>query len=107
MQDPALVGVFSNYNINVPQLFADLDRTKAQQLGLSVDEIFRTMQIYLGSIYVNDFNQFGRTYQVIAQADKPFRANPQDILRLQTRNSGRAKWCRLARWSSVKETFRP
>jgi len=85
-QDPALVQVYSNYNVNVPQLFANLDRTKAVQLGIPVDEVFRTMQIYLGSLYVNDFNQFGRTYQVIAQADKEFRSTPQDILRLQTRN---------------------
>ena len=85
-QDPALTQVYSNYNVNVPQLFANLDRTKAVQLGIPVDEVFRTMQIYLGSLYVNDFNQFGRTYQVIAQADKEFRSTPQDILRLQTRN---------------------
>jgi len=85
--DPALMQVYSNYNVNVPQLSANLDRTKAVQLGIPVEEIFRTMQIYLGSLYVNDFNQFGRTYQVIAQADKEFRSTPQDITRLQTRNS--------------------
>ncbi|GJM03527.1 MAG: multidrug efflux RND transporter permease subunit [Rhodomicrobium sp.] len=104
--DPALVGVYSNYNINVPQLFADLDRTKAQQLGIPVDEVFRTMQIYLGSIYVNDFNQFGRTYQVIAQADKPFRATPQDILRLQTKNV-EGKMVPLGTVLKVNETFGP
>ncbi|VAX08842.1 RND efflux system, inner membrane transporter [hydrothermal vent metagenome] len=85
-QNPALTQVYSNYNVNVPQLLAKLDRTKAVQLGIPVEEVFRTMQIYLGSLYVNDFNQFGRTYQVIAQADKQFRATPEDILRLQTRN---------------------
>jgi len=84
--DPALTNIFSNYNVNVPQLHANLDRTKAVQLGIPIDEVFRTMQIYLGSLYVNDFNQFGRTYQVIAQADKEFRSKPQDILRLQMRN---------------------
>ena len=72
---PELAGVFSNFNINVPQLYADLDRTKAEQLGVDVQDVFDTMQIYLGSLYVNDFNRFGRTYEVIAQADTPFRAN--------------------------------
>lgn len=103
---PALAGVYTNYNINVPQLFADLDRTKAQQLGIPVDEVFRTMQIYLGSIYVNDFNQFGRTYQVIAQAEKRFRSTPQDILRLQTRNA-EGKMVPLGSVIQVKETFGP
>jgi multidrug efflux pump len=83
---PELAGVFSTYDINAPQLDVQLDRTKANRIGVSVEEVFRTMQIYLGSIYVNDFNLFGRTYQVIAQADKRFRSTPQDITRLQTRN---------------------
>lgn len=84
--DPALAGIFSNYNINVPQLFTDIDRTKAIQLGIPMSDIFSTMQIYLGSQYVNDFNAFGRTYQVVAQADSQFRSTPDDIKRLQTRN---------------------
>jgi multidrug efflux pump len=104
--DPALMGVFSNYNINVPQLYADLDRTKAQQLGLPIDEIFRTMQIYLGSVYVNDFNQFGRTYQVVAQAEKEFRSTPQDILRLQTRNAD-GEMVPLGSVIEVRESFGP
>jgi multidrug efflux pump len=83
---PELAGIFTSYEINVPQLYADLDRTKAQQLGIDVQDVFDAMQIYLGSLYVNDFNKFGRTYQVIAQADKEFRSKPDDILRLQTRN---------------------
>lgn len=86
-QTPELAGVFSNYSIGVPQLNADLDRTRAMQLGVDVQDVFDTMQIYLGSIYVNDFNKFGRTYQVVAQADSQFRANPQDILNLKTRNA--------------------
>ncbi len=104
--DPALVGVYSGYNINVPQLYVDLDRTKAQQLGLPIDEIFRTMQIYLGSIYVNDFNQFGRTYQVVAQADKEFRSTPQDILRLQVRNAN-GQMVPLGSVVRVEESFGP
>lgn len=104
--DPALTGVFSNYNVNVPQLYADLDRTKAQQLGLPIDEIFRTMQVYLGSIYVNDFNQFGRTYQVIAQAEKEFRSEPQDISRLQIRNAN-GEMVPLGTVLDVRESFGP
>jgi multidrug efflux pump len=105
-QDPALVGVYSNYNVNVPQLFANLDRTKAVQLGIPVEQVFRTLQIYLGSLYVNDFNQFGRTYQVIAQADKEFRSTPQDISRLQARNS-EGNMVPLATIIQVEEAFGP
>ncbi len=83
---PELAGIFSSYKVNVPQLYADLDRTKAMQLGVDVQDVFDTMQIYLGSLYVNDFNKFGRTYQVVAQADKEFRSKPDDILKLQTKN---------------------
>ena len=105
-QDPALVGVYSNYNVNVPQLFANLDRTKAVQLGIPVEEVFRTLQIYLGSLYINDFNQFGRTYQVIAQADKEFRSTPQDISRLQARNN-EGNMVPLATIINVEEAFGP
>ncbi len=104
--DPALSRVFSNYNVNVPQLHANLDRTKAVQLGIPVEEVFRTLQIYLGSLYINDFNQFGRTYQVIAQADKEFRSRPEDILRLQTRNND-GQMVPLGSVINVEETFGP
>ncbi|MEM7172212.1 MAG: multidrug efflux RND transporter permease subunit [Pseudomonadota bacterium] len=103
---PELTGVFSSYNVNMPQLFADVDRTKASQLGIPVDEIFDTMQIYLGSLYINDFNQFGRTYQVIAQADKPFRSTPESIAQLQTRNSG-GQMVPLGSVVTVSESFGP
>ncbi|MBI1302093.1 MAG: multidrug efflux RND transporter permease subunit [Alphaproteobacteria bacterium] len=104
--DPALTGIFSSYNVNVPQLYANVDRTKAQQLGIPISDVFRTMQIYLGSSYVNDFNQFGRTYQVIAQADKEFRSRPSDILRLQTRNVD-GQMIPLGSIVEVEETFGP
>ncbi|MAS87542.1 MAG: multidrug efflux RND transporter permease subunit [Micavibrio sp.] len=104
--NPALTGIFSSYNVNVPQLYADLDRTKARKLGLSVDDIFNTMQIYLGSIYVNDFNQFGRTYQVIAQADKPYRAEQEDILKLKARNIA-GEMIPLGAVMDVERTFGP
>ncbi len=86
-QRPELAGVFTSYNVSVPQLFANLDRTKAMQLGVDVQDVFSAMQIYLGSLYVNDFNKFGRTYQVVAQADSDFRSKPDDVLKLQTRNA--------------------
>jgi multidrug efflux pump len=86
-KEPALQGVFSNFSTGVPQLFAHLDRIKAQQLGVDVQDVFDTMQAYLGSVYVNDFNRFGRTYEVIAQADADFREKPADIAQLKVRNT--------------------
>jgi len=85
-QNPKLEGMFSSFKNNAPQLFVDIDRTKTTQLGIDVQQIFDTLQIYLGSLYINDFNKFGRLYQVIAQADKEFRSKSDDILRLQIRN---------------------
>jgi multidrug efflux pump len=78
---------FSGFEIDVPQLYATVDRTRAQQLGVSVPDVFDTLQIYLGSLYVNDFNKFGRTYQVMVQADAPFRAHAEDIGLLKARNN--------------------
>jgi multidrug efflux pump len=86
-QAPELGPTFSSYQINVPQLNVDLDRVKAKQLGVPVTDVFNTMQIYLGSLYVNDFNRFGRVYQVRVQADAPFRQRADDILQLKTRNA--------------------
>ena len=103
---PELAGVFSNFNIGVPQLYAHLDRTKAMQLGVDVQDVFDTMQTYLGSIYVNDFNRFGRTYEVIAQADTPFRTKPDDILRLKVRNAS-GKMVPLGAVVTVSQTTGP
>jgi multidrug efflux pump len=89
MQAPELAGLFSSYQVNVPQLYADVDRTKARQLGVAVTDVFETMQIYLGSLYVNDFNKFGRVYSVRVQADAEFRARADDVGQLKVRsNSG-------------------
>jgi hydrophobe/amphiphile efflux-1 (HAE1) family protein/NodT family efflux transporter outer membrane factor (OMF) lipoprotein len=85
-QTPGLAGTFSGFTVNVPQLDADIDRVKAKTQGVPLQNLFETMQIYLGSLYVNDFNRFGRTYEVIAQADSQFRVHPEDITRLKTRN---------------------
>ncbi len=83
------MGLFSSYQVNVPQLYADIDRTRARQLDVPITSIFETMQVYLGSLYVNDFNKFGRTYSVRVQADSKFRARQDDIGQLKVRsNSG-------------------
>jgi multidrug efflux pump len=86
-QTPELAGLFSSFQVNVPQLYADVDRTRARQLGVPVTEVFDTMQIYLGSLYVNDFNRFGRTYSVRVQADAPFRAHAEDVGLLKVRSN--------------------
>jgi multidrug efflux pump len=89
--NPAAGGsIYSLFQVNTPQLNVDLDRTKARQLGVDVQGVFDTLQIYLGSLYINDFNKFGRVYQVVAQADKQFRSRPDDILNLRTRNEAGA-----------------
>jgi hydrophobe/amphiphile efflux-1 (HAE1) family protein len=86
-QTPELQGLFSSFQVNVPQVDADVDREKAKSQGVSVQELFDTMQVYLGSLYVNDFNAFGRTYPVTAQAEPNFRLQAEDVVRLKTRNA--------------------
>ncbi|HET7130852.1 MAG TPA: efflux RND transporter permease subunit, partial [Gammaproteobacteria bacterium] len=86
-QTPSLANVFSGFQVNAPQIRANVDRDKAQAQGVALTDLFETMQVYLGSLYVNDFNRFGRTYQVNAQADTQFRLEPDDILRLKVRNA--------------------
>lgn len=105
-QAPELGPAFSSYQINVPQLDVALDRVKAKQLGIPVDEVFDTMQIYLGSLYVNDFNKFGRVYQVRAQADAQFRSHPEDILQLKTRSRS-GQMVPLSSIASVSPSFGP
>jgi multidrug efflux pump len=84
---PALAGLFSSFQVNVPQVDADVDREKAKAEGVNLADVYQAMQAYLGSLYVNDFNRFGRTYQVNVSADPAFRHSPQDILQLKTRNA--------------------
>ena len=86
-RNPALGGAFSTYQINVPQLDINVDRVKAKRENVKLSDVFETLQVYLGSLYVNDFNRFGRTYQVVAQADAPFRAQLDDVMPLKTRNA--------------------
>jgi multidrug efflux pump len=105
-QAPELAGIFSSFQVNVPQLYADIDRTKARQLGVPVTEVFDTMQIYLGSLYVNDFNKFGRTYSVRVQADAPYRARAEDVGLLKVR-SGSGEMVPLSTLLHVKPSFGP
>jgi len=103
---PELGPTFSSYQIDVPQLDVALDRVKAKQLGVPVGDVFDTMQIYLGSLYVNDFNAFGRVYQVRVQADAPFRSHADDIGRLKTRNE-RGVMVPLSSLVTVEPTYGP
>jgi HAE1 family hydrophobic/amphiphilic exporter-1 len=82
-----IAAMFSSYRANSPQLFVEVDREQAQRLGVPLGEVFGALQAYLGSAYVNDFIQFGRIFQVKAQADAAFRATPEDILRLDVRSA--------------------
>jgi multidrug efflux pump len=89
-QQPGLVGLYTPFNANTPQLYADIDRTKAKMLNVPLNNLFDTLQVYLGSAYVNDFNLFGRTYRVTAQAEGAFRTDPDEIAKLKTRSASGA-----------------
>src|SRR5579872_1015879 len=99
-------GVYTSYQINVPQLFADVDRDRVKQQGVELSDLFQTLQIYLGSVYVNDFNRFGRTYQVMAQADAPYRATAEDIGQLKVKNA-KGDMVPLGSLIDVKQSFGP
>jgi multidrug efflux pump subunit AcrB len=86
-QTPGLQQVFSLYETATPQLFLDIDRTKAQLLGINIADVFSALQVYIGSSYVNDFNLLGRTFRVQAQAGAEFRLEPKDVLALRVRNT--------------------
>ncbi len=97
---------YSTYDINVPQLYANVDRTRAKQMGVALGDIYDTMQINLGSLYVNDFTKFGKTYQVIVQADAPYRADAEAITNLKTRNAA-GEMVPLGALMKVEPTFGP
>ncbi|MFY9986580.1 MAG: efflux RND transporter permease subunit [Chthoniobacterales bacterium] len=86
-KDPDFAGVFTLFNARSPSIYADIDRVKTEEVGLTPTDVFSTLEVYLGSQYVNDFNYLGRTYQVIAQGDGRFREKPEDIARLRARNA--------------------
>src|SRR5215203_6626857 len=78
---------FSLFETSTPQIYLDIDRTKAQLLGINIPDVFGALQTYLGSSYVNDFNLLGRTFRVIAQAESSNRLDPNDVLQIRVRNS--------------------
>jgi multidrug efflux pump len=105
-QTPQLAGVFPGVQVNVPQLDVEVDRDRVKREGISFTDLFQTMQIYLGSVYANDFNKFGRTYQVIVQADAPYRATAENISQLKVRNA-HGDMVPLGSVLKVKESFGP
>ncbi|WP_395683336.1 efflux RND transporter permease subunit [Dokdonella sp.] len=105
-QTPGMGFPISSYQANVPQLDAEVDRVKAKAQGVSLTELFDTLQTYLGSVYVNDFNQFGRTWQVIAQADGSFRDSVEDIAKLRTRNN-RGEMVPIGSMVKIHQTYGP
>jgi HAE1 family hydrophobic/amphiphilic exporter-1 len=94
---PEVAGVFSTYAVDTPQIYLDIDRDKAQVLGVKITDIFNALQSTLGSYYINDFNVFGRTWQVNVQAETPFRDKVDDIYRIYVRNA-QGGWSRSAPW---------
>ena len=106
LQTPGLAAAFTTFTTRVPQLQVDVDRTKAKSMGVALSDVYDTLQICLGSLYVNDFNRFGRTYQVTAQADGPFRAKPEDIRKLRCRNSA-GEMIPLGTLLTIQETIGP
>ena len=97
-QDRKLIGIFSGYRANVPQLYVDVDRTKVKSKNVQLSDVFQTLQVYLGSLYINDFNFLGRTYRVMAQADANFRAHPQDVNELEDPQPHRPDGADRGRW---------
>lgn len=86
-QEPGLVGLFNTFRANTPQMFVEIDREKCKSMGVPLNDVFLTLQVFLGGYYTDDFNQFGRTWQVNLQADPSFRLSPDDISRFKVRNA--------------------
>ena len=105
-QDPRIAMAYSAFSADVPQIFVDVDRTKAERLGISVAETYETIGAFMGSRYVNDFTRDGRVYQVNQQADAAFRAHPEDILEFHVRNA-EGRMVPLRTFVSLDTTFGP
>ena len=103
---PGLQGLFNSSRANTPWLYLDIDRTKCVALGVPISELFNTLQVYLGSYYVNNFNEFGRSWQVNIQADQSFRGDARDIRQLQVRNN-QGQMIKLATLMDVRNTSGP
>jgi hydrophobe/amphiphile efflux-1 (HAE1) family protein len=105
-QTPGIERPFFTFETRTPQFYLDIDRTKAQMLGINITEAFRTLEIYLGSSYVNDFNFLGKTFRVTAQADQAYRNDPKDVLRLRVRNAS-GETVPFASFATIKEIAGP
>ena len=105
-QTPGLTQVFTLFENSTPQIYLDIDRTKAQMLGVNVADVFGALQVYIGSAYVNDFNLLGRTFRVTAQADAPYRRDPGDILKIRVRN-GSGETVPLGSFTTVRDIAGP
>src|SRR5207249_3600839 len=105
-QTPGLQGLFNSSGADTPWLYLDIDRTKCNALGVQINDVFNTLQVYFGSYYVNNFNEFGRTWQVNIQADQRFRDKADDIRKLQVRNS-QGQMVRLGTLLDIRDTSGP
>src|SRR5207253_2119167 len=105
-QEPDLRGLFSSFRANTPWLYLNIDRTQAKTKGVSMGELFNVLQVYLGSLYVNDFNRFGRTWQVNVQASADFRRQIEDLKQLKIR-SERGKMVPLGTLADVEDRSGP
>jgi len=104
--EPSLFGLFSSFQVSVPQIDVQVDRERVKTYGIPLTDVFDTLQVYLGSLYANDFNRFGRTYQVNVQAESSFRLQPEQIARLKTRND-RGEMVPLGSVLQVSRTYGP
>ena len=104
--EPSLVGLFSSFQVSVPQIDVHVDRERVKSYGIPLTDVFETLQVYLGSVYANDFNRFGRTYQVNVQAESSFRLQPEQIAGLKTRND-RGEMIPLGSILQVSRTYGP
>jgi len=105
-QTPGLVQVFTLFENQTPQVYLEIDREKAELLGINLPDVFNTLQTYIGSSYVNDFNLFGRTFRVQAQAASPYRLDPQDVLNLRVRTASGAT-APLGSFTTVRDISGP
>ncbi|MBL8817496.1 MAG: efflux RND transporter permease subunit [Planctomyces sp.] len=105
-QVPGLVGLFNPFRADTPQMYVDVDRTKCKTMGVALNDVFMTLQVYLGGFYTNDFNQFGRTWQVNLQADPAFRLTPEHVRQLKVRNN-RLEMVPLGSLLKISETGGP
>ena len=105
-QTPGLTQVFTLFENSTPQIYLEIDRTKAQLLGINVADVFAALQVFVGSAYVNDFNLLGRTFRVTAQADAAYRRDPSDVLKIRVRNS-RGETVPLGSFTTVRDIAGP